>query len=148
MLALLGPLLSFLGGPVVTALVNAYKAKLDAANTTDMHAVDLAKADLLAQIEARKEATALAGAPVIRVAQAAALWIVVIYIAKAVIWDKVVASFVGCSGHTVPGTCDTFTTDPIGGTVAVWVGLIISWAFGAQITSSVVSAISRRFTKG
>lgn len=145
MLAFLAPLLSFLGGPVVTGLVNAYKAKLQATNTTDEHAVDLAKADLLAQIEARKQATALAGTPVIRVAQAAALWVVVIYIAKAIIWDKVVASFVGCAGHTVPGTCVSFTTDPIGGTVAVWVGLIISWAFGAQITSNVVSAIARRF---
>lgn len=51
-----GPLLSFLGGPVIKGLVDGYKAKLEAMNTQDAQAVDLAKAELLADIEARKAA--------------------------------------------------------------------------------------------
>lgn len=30
---------------------------------------------------------------------------------KLMVWDKVIGSFVGCSGHTMPGTCQTFNTD-------------------------------------
>jgi len=33
---------------------------------------------------------------------------------KLLAWDKVVGSFVGCSGRTAPGTCTTFLTDPLG----------------------------------
>ena len=32
---------------------------------------------------------------------------------KIFLWDKVIGSFVGCSGHTEPGTCGTFVTDPL-----------------------------------
>ena len=39
-------LASLLGGPIVTGLLNAYKAKLDAANTRDAQAVDLAKKEI------------------------------------------------------------------------------------------------------
>lgn len=35
------------------------------------------------------------------------------YVTKVFLWDKVVGSFVGCSGHTLPGTCETFITDPV-----------------------------------
>lgn len=37
--------------------------------------------------------------------------IVIIVLAKLMVWDKVVASFVGCNGHTEPGTCMMFNTD-------------------------------------
>lgn len=40
---------------------------------------------------------------------------IALYIAKAVVWDKVVGSFVGCSGHPPAGTCTTFATDAMGG---------------------------------
>ena len=52
-------LASLLGGPIVTGLLNAYKAKLDAANTRDAQAVDLAKKEIEAEIEARKQASAV-----------------------------------------------------------------------------------------
>lgn len=32
---------------------------------------------------------------------------------KLMVWDKVVGSFAGCSGHTLPGTCKMFLTDPL-----------------------------------
>ena len=35
------------------------------------------------------------------------------YLDKIYVWDKVVGSIVGCSGHTEPGTCGAFTTDEL-----------------------------------
>ena len=52
-------LASLIGGPVVTGLINAYKAKLDAANTQDRIAADLAAKEIEAEIEARKQASAI-----------------------------------------------------------------------------------------
>lgn len=50
-------LASLLGGPIITGLINAYKAKLDAANTKDRIAADLAAKEIEAEIEARKQAS-------------------------------------------------------------------------------------------
>jgi hypothetical protein len=47
-------LASLLGGPIVNAIIGAYKARLEAQNTTDAQAADLAKAEILGEIEARK----------------------------------------------------------------------------------------------
>lgn len=49
-------LLSFLSGPLLNSLVNAYKAKLEAGNTRDAKAVDLAVAEISADIAARSAA--------------------------------------------------------------------------------------------
>lgn len=55
--------LNFLGGGIVTSLVNgvlnAYKAKLAAVGTTEAHEVDLAKAEILGEIAVRQAATQL-----------------------------------------------------------------------------------------
>lgn len=47
-----GWLASLIGGPVVSGLLNAYKAKLDAGNTADRIAADLAARELA--VEARE----------------------------------------------------------------------------------------------
>ncbi len=39
-------LASLIGGPVISGLINAYKAKLDAANTQDHIAADLAAKEI------------------------------------------------------------------------------------------------------
>jgi hypothetical protein len=52
-------LASFLGGPVVNGLINAYKAKLEAANTEGAQAAELAAKAIAAEIEARKSAQAI-----------------------------------------------------------------------------------------
>jgi hypothetical protein len=49
-------LASLIGGPVVSGLINAYKAKLEAANTQDRIAADLATKEIEAEIETRKQA--------------------------------------------------------------------------------------------
>lgn len=129
---ILGPLLTFLGGPVITGLVNAYKEKLAAANTQDQHALDLAKADLLAQIEARKEATVLAGGGLSSLVQFLFALPIIVYMFKVIVWDKVLA---------------WGSTDPITGAVGDWVSLIIGFYFGGKIVSGVVGAVTRRLTR-
>jgi hypothetical protein len=42
-------LASLVGGPAITGLINAYKAKLDAANTQDRIAADLAAKEIEAE---------------------------------------------------------------------------------------------------
>lgn len=86
-------LASLIGGPIVSGLVNAYKAKLDAANTRDAQAVDLAKKEIEADIEARKQATAIVLAEqgrwytaCVRPLFAAPF---IIFAWKIVVWDKV-----------------------------------------------------------
>lgn len=84
-------LASFLGGPVISGLINAYKAKLDAGNTEGRIAADLAAKELDVQareIEAEKA---------IRIAEIGKWYepdkimgyAVAIYFGKLLIWDKV-----------------------------------------------------------
>jgi hypothetical protein len=80
-----------IGGPVITGLINAYKAKLDAANTQDRIAADLAAKEIEAEIAARKEASAIIIAEqgrwytaIIRPLLAFPL---VIYLWKVIVWD-------------------------------------------------------------
>ena len=52
-------LASLIGGPILNGLIEGYKAKLDAANTNDRIAADLAAKDIEAQIAARQQASAI-----------------------------------------------------------------------------------------
>ena len=52
-------LAQFLTAPIVNGFLNAYKAKLAAANAQGAQAVEVARAALLAEIEARKSANAV-----------------------------------------------------------------------------------------
>lgn len=36
-----------------------------------------------------------------------------LYLLKVFLWDKVIGSFVGCSGKFVADNCDTYSTDPL-----------------------------------
>ena len=86
-------LLSVLSAPVFNTIVEAYKAKLAAANTQDKLAVDLAIKEIEAEIAARAQASAII------VAEQGRWWTsmirplaalpVVIYIWKVIVYDKV-----------------------------------------------------------
>jgi len=52
-------ILNFLGGPVITGLISAYKARLATINTQDQMALDLLKKEIDADIAARAEGTKL-----------------------------------------------------------------------------------------
>lgn len=126
-------ILSFFGGPVISGLIDAYKAKLAAVNSADEHAIDLAKADLLAQIEARKDAASLAGSKWGGPIQAGFGLVILIYYGKCILWDMVLGL-----GSTPPIKDANLMT---------WSQLIISFYFGGTIVSNVVNVVARRFGK-
>jgi len=122
-----------LGGPIVRGLINAYKAKLDAANTQGRIAADLAGKEIEAEIEARKTASAIIIAEqgrwytaVIRPLLALPI---VIYFWKVIVWDKVLGWGV---------------TDPITGMIADWAGLIITAYVGGRSVEKVARICKRQ----
>jgi hypothetical protein len=126
-------LASFLGGPVVNGLISAYKARLEAANTEGVQAADLAAKGIAAEIEARKSAAAIVIAEqgrwytaLVRPLLAAP---VVIYLWKVIVWDIVLGLGV---------------TDPIGGDVGVWAGMIVTTYVGGRSLEKTASTIWRR----
>ena len=119
-------------GPVITSLINAYKAKLDAENTQDRIAADLAAKEIEAEIAARKEASAIIIAEqgrwytaIIRPLLAAP---VVIYFWKVIVWDKVLG---------------LGTTDPITGMITDGTGLIVTTYVGGRSIEKVARIFRR-----
>ena len=126
-------LASLIGGSVVTGLINAYRARLDAANTQDRIAADLAAKEITAEIEARKQASAIIIAEqgrwytaIFRPLLAAP---VIIYFWKVIVWDKVLG---------------LGTTDPITGMVADWAGMILTAYVGGRSIEKAARIFARR----
>jgi hypothetical protein len=125
-------LLSLIGGPVVNGLISAYKAKLAAANTQDRIAADLAAKEIEAEIEARRQATALLIAEQGRwytaIIRPLLAFPIVIYLWKVIVWDKVLG---------------LGTTDPLTGMIADWSGLIITAYVGGRSIEKVARILRR-----
>src|SRR5262244_1414453 len=126
-------LAQFLTAPIVNGVLNAYKAKLAAANAQGAQAVELARAALLAEIEARRTANAVIIAEqgrwytaIIRPLLAAP---VIIYLWKVIVWDKVL---------------DLGSTDAIGGDVGVWAGMIVTTYVGGRSLEKIAKTIWSR----
>ena len=126
-------LASLIGGPVVNGLINAYKAKLDAANTQDRIAADLAAKEIEAEIEARKQAAAIIIAEQGRwytaIIRPPLAFPIVIYFWTVIVWDKVLG---------------LGTTDPITGMIADWSGLIITAYVGGRSIEKIARIFVRR----
>lgn len=114
-------LLSLLGGPLISGLVAAYKAKLEAGSNQDNLAADLAGKDLQLQARERElnvqqniadEGRWWTAAP-----RAIVCWAFAIYIAKVVVWDT-------AFGWGV--------TAPLKGMIAEWGGTVIVAWFGGR----------------
>lgn len=86
-------LLSFISGPLLGKLVDAYKARLDAANTRDAKAVELAVAEIQGEVAVRQSANAVIIAEQGRwytaLPRPLIAFAFIIYIWKIVVWDKV-----------------------------------------------------------
>jgi hypothetical protein len=126
-------LAGLIGGPILKGLLDAYRAKLDAANARDRLAADLAAKEIEAGIDARRQANALIIAEqgrwytaIIRPLLAAP---VIIYLWKVIVWDKVLG---------------LGTTDPLTGTVAEWAGLIVTTYVGGRTVEKVARIFARR----
>jgi hypothetical protein len=86
-------ILNFLGGPIISGLLSAYKARLASINSDDQRALELLEAEVAADTAARAEATKLLIAEqgrwytaMIRPLFAAPF---IVFGFKVVVWDKV-----------------------------------------------------------
>lgn len=133
MWAFLTPLLSFLGGPIVNGLIAAYKAKLDAGNTADNIAANLAGRELAVQQREIEVQAQLKTAEIGRWYEPDHLfgYIMVVYFSKLVLWDKVLNYWTNGS------------TDPILGAAGQWAGAIMTFYVGMRGFQNVVRIIKR-----
>lgn len=109
-------IISFLGGPVISGLIKAYQAKLDAGTKDNKIAADLAAGEIAAQTaETQTQAQ-------IKIAEIGHPWepeklafyIVLVFFAKCVIWDTVFG---------------LGTTPALKGDVSVWSGMVMGFYF-------------------
>lgn len=135
MLSWLGSLIT---GPIINAAIGAYKAKLEAGNTTERIAADLAQRELevqRAEVQAQNQ---------LKVAQIGHwyepeklfAYILVVYFMKIVIWDKVLGSFAGY-------TDNVFRTDPLTGEAIGWAAMVMAFYFGKRGIENVARILRR-----
>ncbi|MCK1479336.1 hypothetical protein IVB27_32500 [Bradyrhizobium sp. 197] len=119
-------LASFLGGPVIKGLIDAYKAKLEAGSNQDTLAADLAGKDLELQAKERelnvKQNQADEGRWWTAAPRAIVCWSFAIYVAKVVVWDMVL---------------HFGTTLPLKGDIAAWGGSVMVMWFGGRTIEKV-----------
>jgi hypothetical protein len=132
MLAFLLPLLNFLGGPVIKGIIDGYKAKLESANTTEAHAVDLAKKEIEGQIEMQQEATKVLTLENGRWWTWVPRWTVevscAIFFCKCVVWDTVMGQG---------------STPALGGDVSNTYTLVMGMWFGSRTIEKVARIFKR-----
>lgn len=116
-----------IGGKVADAVLGWHKDSLDAANTSERIKADLAQRELaVQQTETQAQAQ-------LKIAQIGRAWepeklfayIIVIYFAKIVLWDKVIGSFLGY-------TANPFRTDPLTGEAVGWAAMVMAFYFGKR----------------
>lgn len=123
-------LASFLTAPIINGFLDAYKARLDAKNNAGAQAVEVTRAALIAEIEARKSANAVLIAEqgrwytaIIRPLLALP---VIVYLWKVIVWDIVLG---------------LGSTDPIAGDVGVWAGYIVTTYVGGRSLEKIARTI-------
>jgi hypothetical protein len=127
-----GFLLNLIGGPIVSGIISAYKAKLAAQNTQDAQAADLAKTEIMGEIQARQvEASIIRqeeGRWYTALPRPMFAFIFVIYIGKCVLWDKVLG---------------WGSTDPLSPELANIEMIIIGGYFGGRTIEKVARIFKR-----
>ena len=123
-------IISFLGGPIIKGLIEAYQAKLKAGNVESKIAADLAATEIAAQTaEAQQQANlkiAEIGHP--WEPEKLAFYITLAFYAKCVVWDKMLAMG---------------STDPLAGDISTWAGMIMGFYFGKRTFENVARIIKR-----
>ena len=131
-------IIGFLGGPVVKGLVDGYKAKLAAGNTSERIAVDAAAGEMAVQTVEIREQHATRRAQIGHPWEPEKLfaYIMVAYFGKLVLFDKIVGSFAGY-------TQNIFQTDPLTGEAMTWAGLIMLFLFGKRGFENIARIIKK-----
>lgn len=123
-------IISFLGGPVVKALIDTYSAKLKAENVDTRIAADLAASEIASQTAETKAVMEY------RIAELG-YWYepdkligycVTVYFAKLLVWDKVLG---------------LGTTDALAGFAAITANLVVSFYFAKRGFENVARIIKR-----
>jgi len=65
---------------------------------------------------------------------------IALYIAKEIAYDKVLASFIGCSGHQPAGVCTTFATDPLSSEQSWILMAVVAGYFGVALVDKFLGA--------
>jgi hypothetical protein len=122
--------ISFLGGPVIKCLIDAYQAKLKAANADNKIAADLAATEIAAQSAEANAILRYRTAELGRWYEPDKLmgYCVAIYFSKLLIFDKVLG---------------LGTTDPLAGFAAVTSNLVVSFYFAKRGFENVARIIRR-----
>ena len=123
-------IISFLGGPVIKGLIQAYQAKLAAGNTDHKIAADLAASEIAAQTAETNAIMQYRIAELGHWSEPDKLmgYCVAAYFAKLLIWDKVLG---------------LGTTDPLAGFAAITSNLVVSFYFAKRGFENVARIIKR-----
>lgn len=123
-------IISFLGGPVVKALIEAYGAKLKAENIDSKIAADLAASEIAAQTAETNAVMQYRVAELGRWYEPDKLmgYCVAIYFAKLLVWDKVLGFG---------------STDALAGFAAITANLVVSFYFAKRGFENVARIIKR-----
>ncbi len=130
--------MGFVGGPVIRGLLDAYNSHLKATTTDKQTASELAGKEIAAQTAETSAITQL------KIAQIGHPWepeklfayIIVIYFAKIVVWDKVLGSFLGY-------TANIFNTDPLTGEAVGWAAMVMAFYFGKRGLENIARILKR-----
>ena len=123
-------ILSFIGGPVVKGLIDAYQAKLKAGNVESRIAADLAAGEIAAQVSETNAIMQYRVAEIGRWYEPDKLmgYFVAIYFGKLLIWDKVLG---------------LGTTDPLAGFAWMTSNLAVSFYFAKRGFENVARILKR-----
>jgi hypothetical protein len=123
-------IISFIGGPVIKGLIEAYQAKLKAGNTSEKIAADLASNEIAAQTTEIQAITQYRIAEIGHPFEPDKLmgYFVAIYFGKLLIWDKVLG---------------LGSTDGLQGFAATTANLVVSFYFVKRGFENVARIIKR-----
>lgn len=123
-------ILSFLGGPVISGLIKAYQAHLQATTTDIKIASDLAGKEIAAQVAETQVQNDLKKAEIGHFwePEKLAFYVVLLYFAKCIVWDTMLG---------------LGTTGALKGNVSVWAGLVMSFYFGKRTFENVARILKR-----
>jgi hypothetical protein len=123
-------IISFIGGPVIKGLIDAYNLHLQAETTDAKTAADLAGKEIAVQQVEIQASTQLKIAEIGHPwePEKLAFYIVLVFFAKCVLWDTVLG---------------LGTTPALKGDVSMWAGLVMSFYFGKRTFENVARIIKR-----
>lgn len=132
------PIIGAILKPLFGTMLEGYKAKLESGTSREAIAAELAQRELAVQ------QTEIASQSELKKAQIGHAWepeklfayIIVIYFAKIVLWDKIIGSFAGY-------TANIFRTDPLTGEAVGWAAMVMAFYFGKRGIENVARILKR-----